>query len=782
MFHDREFSVVTHNTFQAHEDGAVFGICTFFDPRGPEIDGRKPLLATCSDDRTIKIWTTSSPTIQSGSSDLSNEIDQPDREPGPCEAGSTALVHLLAVAPPGDPKRRQGHTSRIWKICSLPSSDTAVHGALLMSLGEDATSQIWEVRQLSEESSNPGDVQLSHITTRSAHTGKNLWSSAVSAKQGASWKLATGGADGSIAVSTFTGPHSCDSYTKRAPSLASSGVPRQHIESLSISGHSSQYRSYSFITNTDLIATTSDGSVALGTVTSQSVSNEAFAAEAALLWRQIGHSDNFKGYSLTTGDTSLHLGFVGGLNGEVNGVAHGAMFPCLEANMRGKVGGLFLQKTTSSALLASCDIFLVVTQLGSREASFLLMRAETDNETGMPPWTDSSTSCLGTIPLEEGFVVTSVAHWQKSSGSDMIFLGARDGRIAWYSISSLYMEELRSERTPQALLLRTRQIHADAVTSIKLHYGRPRISATVCLLSTARDGTYACFQIGPWDCMEATGTKISQFHQLSLPFGPYIEGQYSGKDRHICLYGFHGEDFVIYDEITKQELWRVPCGGAHRIWAFCPPNDSDLATFVFTRASNIHCAMSDATGYQYATTGGHGREIKACAVSGFGSCPDSTRLIATGGEDTDIRVWSCENTLPIGKQPLLRSLYVIKKHNTGVQQLRWSSGGNYLFSCGGREEFFVWKISSLPIINIGVACVAKVPVTGSGSELRIMGFDVVRTNRGERTAKHQINMTITMALSNSSIRVSADSPLPESSGGLTRCRSTDTLMTIHRPL
>lgn len=640
-----------------------------------------------------------------------------------------------------------------------------------MSLGEDATCQIWGIRQLRERISNHTELQLSHIATHAAHTGKNLWSLAVLAEQGDSWKLATGGADGSIAINTVTIPESRNSHVHDAVSHVSSDMAGSYM----ISEPRSQYRSYSFIGNQELIATTCDGSVILGTMSSE---HEAAPTETTLQWRQIGHSDNFKGYSLTTGDTSLRIGFIGGLNGEVNGVTGGVMFPCLKPDLRGKVGGLFLQKTTSSALSPQCDTFLVVTRLGLSEASILLMRSAIDEATGMPHCADSSKSYKGTIALEKDFVVTSIAHYQKSADSDMIFLGARDGRIAWYLISQSQVGALQSESTQQALLLRTKHIHADAVTSIKLHTETHGTSAAVCLLTTARDGNYACFQIASLGSAGATGTEISKFHQLGLPFGPYIEGQFIGKDNHICLYGFHGEDFVVYDEISKHELWRVPCGGAHRIWAFCPPSESEPAKFVFTRAASIHCAISAATGYQYVSSGGHGREIKACAVTshrqGLGTSRKPRRLIATGGEDTDIRLWSCLDACTIGVQSQLYNLHIIKKHNTGVQQLRWSHRGQYLFSCGGREEFFVWKTSNLPIIDIGVACVAQLPVSSSGSDLRIMGFDVVDTNCDKGSAEHRINMTITMVLSNSSIRVSVDVKPFESGGMLTFSRSTDT--------
>jgi hypothetical protein len=81
----------------------------------------------------------------------------------------------------------------------------------------------------------------------------------------------------------------------------------------------------------------------------------------------------------------------------------------------------------------------------------------------------------------------------------------------------------------------------------------------------------------------------------------------------------------------------------------------------------------------------------------------------------------------------------------------WSKDGQYLFTCAGQEEFFVWGIRWLPLFDICVKLVAECPKSDPDSEMRITSFDLVEVE--------EINgakgFLLCLALSNSAIKVSA---------------------------
>jgi WD40 repeat protein len=99
---------------------------------------------------------------------------------------------------------------------------------------------------------------------------------------------------------------------------------------------------------------------------------------------------------------------------------------------------------------------------------------------------------------------------------------------------------------------------------------------------------------------------------------------------------------------------------------------------VWTRASSMHIYSQTGPNHTVIRSGGHGREIKAVAVSPDGNSR-SRQLIATGAEDTDIKIFQYVEEDFICRR-------TIRKHTTGIQHLQWSQDGNYLFSSGGCEE------------------------------------------------------------------------------------------------
>lgn len=141
----------------------------------------------------------------------------------------------------------------------------------------------------------------------------------------------------------------------------------------------------------------------------------------------------------------------------------------------------------------------------------------------------------------------------------------------------------------------------------------------------------------------------------------------------------------------------------------------------------------------------HGREIKAVAYSA------EMAVLATGAEDTVVRLSTVS-----GDTGEVVAVVAVKRHTTGVQHLVWSPCGRWLFSSGGVEEFFVWRVRRLEG-GLGVVEEAKCEIGEEGGDLRICGFDVVGVHE-EKTGE-VVGFVVGMVYSDSSIKVTIHSPI-----------------------
>lgn len=169
-------------------------------------------LATCSDDRTIRVW------------DLSRL--GPNFDPSSPSDSSA----LLVIAPSSAPHQTLwGHEGRVWRTFFLDSdsdSDSEEAGSdpdsnvpsspALVSVGEDATCRLWR----------GGEVIK---TWRDGHDGRSIWSVAVARLEGDEPTsperryVLTGGADGAVRCWPLHPP----SYTTPATSTPSTLGTRQ---------------------------------------------------------------------------------------------------------------------------------------------------------------------------------------------------------------------------------------------------------------------------------------------------------------------------------------------------------------------------------------------------------------------------------------------------------------------------------------------------------------------------------------------------------------------------
>ena len=393
----------------------------------------------------------------------------------------------------------------------------------------------------------------------------------------------------------------------------------------------------------------------------------------------------------------------------------------------GKVGSLFVRDTIFSE--GRKQLVLLVTLVGLKQAQLLYIDITMD----LTPGDLVPTNVTVSSPLT-GSTITSMFIIEKSLEASVILLGFRRGSVGLYDISH---DMNNSEAT---LFTVIEKVHGDeTVTALRFLVSSESTTAGH-LYSVGRDGCLAIHSI------DLVNNTIQLVHNLALPIGPYIEGL-CFQNGHVLVHGFSSKKWVLYDTTAEEEIMGVETGGAHRSWAFQPhinpSGPQSGGTLVWTRSSSLHICSQEGPNHGVLRSGGHGREIKAVAVSPVTQCSECcvrhNELIATGAEDTDIKIFCYKDGDPV-------CLKTLRKHTTGIQHLKWSDDGHYLFSSAGSEEFYVWRIRTLPTaVDIGVVCEHIHTPESVFSDLRIISFDVKRCGNA---------YTIVMVFSDSSVKVS----------------------------
>lgn len=722
-----------HHVFLGHE-GSIFGVqisnklC---------INGQKArrLLASCSDDRTIRIWDVSRVTAEEAR--LSHNDDAEllrTRHTGFSNTSFDTDVSDQDCVAIG-----WGHTSRVWKVEFLNSS-VIPDKIILLSVGEDATSRTWTLITNVDSSKSPSTPswQLELIDTATCHNGKNVWSMSIPNASSAHGSVALGGADSKISKfslrtrsrSTEQAQYDIEYFTSTLASSGESTVAAKKI------GHRSSkqtdfLRSYAFVDESSFILTTNSGGIFLETLSPQHIT-------AIDLSRLVAKVEDLSGYSVCAGEHSLGVAFVAGAKGSLYAYTKATSRLIKLYTFNGKIGEIIAAAVTDS--LQSKRIVLLVTLVGQQVAHLLNVDLSGCEEPQylyeeLPESNRPTVSSTAIIPIPghiTGLVITSMAYID-SFDEIYVLLGYRRGSIAAYRI--LDHREPHADQSSAELLGIMQSIHGKETVTAMTWIPKGTSSPSGHLVSTGRDGCVAIHLI------DLKTMSYQMVHNITLPVGPNIEGLYiRGGELHV--YGFSHKEFVVYNTATEEVTMSVETGGAHRSWSFQPSFSLHRGgTLVWTRASSMHVISQYGDDHDVIRSGGHGREIKAVAVSpAIETNENQIQLIATGAEDTDIKIFSYTDEH-------LTCLRTLRKHTTGIQSLQWSADGSYLFSSGGCEEFYVWKISRLPpeIGGIGVVCEASCPPESEHSDLRIMAFDVAQYS--------EYVFIISMVFSNSIVKV-----------------------------
>lgn len=313
----------------------------------------------------------------------------------------------------------------------------------------------------------------------------------------------------------------------------------------------------------------------------------------------------------------------------------------------------------------------------------------------------------GILTLEEqhkleppsAFLSTSAALLDEKT----LFLGSRHGGIVVYDLVS---------STSPVNCWRHVASSTDSVTSLIFKFNA--------LHFTTRGGQFAVALIDR-NSQDLTLTLVSS---NKLQRGS-IEGSIFANGQKL-LYGFRNDLFFIWNETKQYEIANEKCGGPHRAWqlTLSESNESHYR-LIYTKASKVILLSSDCLVNKFNSTllqdGTHGREIRDIAFSpikySFG------RVVATASEDT------CINLACIGIDSTLQTHCALRKHISGLQKLRWSQDGTYLYSSAAREEFVVWKISLTADKNVFATPLVSLPTSSDNPDLRIMNFSVTSISK-----------------------------------------------------
>lgn len=766
--------------FTGHE-GSIFGVdispeLVVHPGTGTGTGKAVRLLASCSDDRTVRVWDISDTEVRRQRLAAVRGVTEA-RETGFGENASapTGLGDAGADDQHRSPKplaMAMGHGSRIWNVRFSPESarysspGRTAESLALYSFGEDATAQRWRLdlgdkhrQALSTEpprsdgmaEDEAGEVApaatLTNETMSHNHSGKHIWSSALlwpmSSTSQDKTLIATGGSDGKIHLteeySVATNEHrqssvitvSSEDISSKpgdvtCPSAVEDGKPddKDHTfqqEDTDIGNAIGEpFHMYTLLSGTYGLATTASGRLFNGSLTGSEMN-----------WTEVplpqSVRDDLARYQ-TVRSAGPKTVLLGSPNGQLYLCHGGKVDPILKLSR--KIADIFCLPVESFRGLVFVDpklfqpttVPVAVTTMGSSQVRLLLLK---------PDSADMITYDI-VVELEKGFIVTAVGCCK-----EYLIFGSRIGVLLvhkWNAEQGCFQQVSRLNRPGSK----------DAVSSI-IALPPKRGEPSPYFLTTARDGRYRIYEITN---QPTTDITVHLRHEAIPPLGPMIEAAFFTKPAatapdttrpELVLCGFRSKDFIVWNETRQQELANVECGGGHRAFTYHINHaDPEQVAFIWTKASRTCVHSQGAVAQRTLKGGGHGREVKAAASWG--------QYLATGAEDTDIRIWRHGE----GK---LSCLAVIEKHTTGIQCLKWA-GEKYLISSSGNEELAVWRVTRLDQSDyegFAVSCEGMYPDKTRGGDLRIMSFDVEVMETVQGGEAEEV-LCLSLVLSNSTLK------------------------------
>lgn len=657
-----------------------------------------------------------------------------------------------------------------------------------------------------------------HVQSDRYHLGKNIWSLATH-EISEDIEIFTGGADGRIVSRTARTPDKVANgiagaavglYQERENGSAKVDSEHENSEGLRLPfaeifgsqdlGGIAQFpkqcpaaiKQYLFVSHTSLLALTDSGHLLRADLSINS-SHSLESPPSPLHWKALHGGKSFGRRPVLSTNSRDEVAFLGTSNGDLFVYKGREVFPQLPTLSKLQVSWLSIAGIGSQRARFSDDPTSSIPATTHDESMAFIERycvigysdrEKTAEVMWLRPMSTENTSYA--LELPDGFVPTC-ARLMPHSGA--LVLGSRKGALAMYRPNSY--------RFPFCV----RRVHSeDGLTSIiEVRFqGRRQNLNEDHFLTTGREGSYAIHKIDIGD-----GGGAISFETLDMSTahtGSGIEGAYFVDNltwmqmakhgprshgtstnipgllpsRDLMMYGFRSTKFIVWNETRRTQVFEADCAGSHRSWTFNEHSPSSRAEtlshrglLAWTQARSFNLSSVDVPSNSELQQGGHGREIKALSVSPK-TYSDSSRgiinggLIATGAEDTTIRLFvtPSENEATTTKFPndyseSMECIKVLKRHTTGLQHLAFSTCGRYLFSSGGCEELFVWRVThNVPLVGVGIVLDCAFPKQSADSDLRITDFDFIEGGSNQATTCESGRIfRVAAVYSNSMIRV-----------------------------
>lgn len=478
------------------------------------------------------------------------------------------------------------------------------------------------------------------------------------------------------------------------------------------------FKGYTWIGAHEILATTLEGKIMLSSVKAHMDSGMGLPEGLVLhnlSWTNVSQISDLESHSIILSIRHTGVALLSGASGVIYRYQHGSTNLTPLAKLPTKISSLFAQDLTNvwGGSLPNGDVRIlgIIGTCPGSNVAFAFKNSLNQ------PMDDHNSSKIIQLELPKKFTVTSASWCERDN---LIVLGSRDGALKFYIHSSSGAITTIIEYS-----CFVEDVHGrDAITSI---VQLPRKDETdLYILTTGRDGKFAIHKVVLHEAETAPNIHFSTLHISEPSFGPNVEGAFfDNLTKELILWGFRSKEFVVWNDTRQKETMVVECGGSHRNWAYRPTEGKDGGHFVWTKASTGYAHLQAHGSHRVIQSGCHGREIKAVAVNPKAvvtQTPESA-LVATGAEDTTIRIFIYIANYTASHQAW-KCRAIIKNHTTGVQKLQWSPDGKFLFSAGGCEELFAWRIRTIPYIDVGIVQSGECPKVTKASHLRIMDFNV----------------------------------------------------------
>jgi WD40 repeat protein len=705
-----------HHFFTGH-DGSIFNVR--ISPQIASLNGGKSgrLLASCSDDRTVRIWDISDcehKTAQDPSAYSTDGYDLRSTGFGPVEAGEQTVGSESCVV------QAFGHVARIWAVYFRAIVNDGQTHMGLVSRGEDCTCVLWDLNW--EKSSAGGtSYQLSEASSIQPHIGKHIWSLDLH-RRGPETVVYTGGADGALKHFSIKENDDIDLPRSPPPVPEIPGFQRKRKQATV-----DRARAFAFVSPDCLLCSSTQGQMQIGHI--------AHTEESETAWETLCEAPDLGSFAVMTGLPQKGLALIGNSRGVIRLYNHATRSIANIADVGTRPLGLFFLQTNTSTAdsqgSSSPIIFLVC--YPTKEEVTLVKVSNWDS--------DCSISEANTIHLPPNFVVCSASFIFKGQ---CLMIGSKAGGLVVY--------QTPTHNEPCDPILLDRRVHGrefvnyiHTLSSITESDG----TRSEFILTCGRDGTYCVHEMQICENKtDALSMKI--VHRTSSMIGGNIEGAYVDETTgDLMLYGFRSQEFVLRNESKLTDIMAIASGGFRRDWTFSPGTKDRDAFFAWRDEASLRITRIQSNANHLLRAGAHGRELKAVDV--FSSPGGSRSLIATGAEDTTVRLFAPTSSVAASPWGVFECVRVLDTHKSGIQQVSWSKDGNYLFTSAAFEEFFVWSVRTIPSFGVATNLLAASPKEDAHSDLRILSFDVLEV----REVEGGQGFLLCLALSNSTIKVSA---------------------------